>query len=238
MYYSAVCPSPLGMLTLGSDGEHLIGLWLEGQKYFGGAVREALEERDGLPVFDAARDWLARYFAGEKPMPSELPLCPIGGEFRQRVWRLLCQIPYGETTTYGALARALAAQMGRPSMSSQAVGGAVGHNPISIIIPCHRVVGSGGSLTGYAGGIDKKYGCSPMRGSRWNGFLCRSGEPHGSPRDRIEGYASILIPALNTDGVEFLQDMVDFQRLFFFPRVSITMVPWCIIRSRSPYSTA
>ena len=92
MYYSAVCPSPLGMLTLGSDGEHLIGLWLEGQKYFGGAVREALEERDGLPVFDAARDWLARYFAGEKPMPSELPLCPIGGEFRQRVWRLLCQI--------------------------------------------------------------------------------------------------------------------------------------------------
>ena len=108
MYYSAVCPSPLGMLTLGSDGEHLIGLWLEGQKYFGGAVREVLEERDGLPVFDAARDWLARYFAGEKPMPSELPLCPIGGEFRQRVWSLLCQIPYGETTTYGALARALA----------------------------------------------------------------------------------------------------------------------------------
>ena len=156
MYYSAVCPSPLGMLSLGSDGEHLIGLWLEGQKYFGGAVREALEERDGLPVFDAARDWLARYFAGEKPMPSELPLCPIGGEFRQRVWRLLCQIPYGETTTYGALARALAAQMGRPSMSSQAVGGAVGHNPISIIIPCHRVVGSGGSLTGYAGGIAAK----------------------------------------------------------------------------------
>ena len=122
----------------------------------GSTVREALEERDGLPVFDAARDWLARYFAGEKPMPSELPLCPIGGEFRQRVWRLLCQIPYGETTTYGALARALAAQMGRPSMSSQAVGGAVGHNPISIIIPCHRVVGSGGSLTGYAGGIAAK----------------------------------------------------------------------------------
>ena len=108
------------------------------------------------PPYFPARDWLARYFAGEKPMPSELPLCPIGGEFRQRVWRLLCQIPYGETTTYGALARALAAQMGKPSMSSQAVGGAVGHNPISIIIPCHRVVGSGGSLTGYAGGIAAK----------------------------------------------------------------------------------
>ena len=175
MYYSAVCPSPLGMLTLGSDGEHLIGLWLEGQKYFGGAVREVLEERDGLPVFDAARDWLARYFAGEKPMPSELPLCPIGGEFRQRVWSLLCQIPYGETTTYGALARALAAQMGRPSMSSQAVGGAVGHNPISIIIPCHRVVGSGGSLTGYAGGI-------AAAGARGRGALppVRPQEGHGA----------------------------------------------------------
>ena len=156
MYYSAVCPSPLGMLTLGSDGEHLIGLWLEGQKYFGGAVREALEERDGLPVFSTTRDWLDRYFAGEKPSPSELPLHPIGGEFRQQVWRLLCQIPYGEITTYGTLAKELAARMGRNSMSGQAVGGAVGHNPISIIIPCHRVVGANGSLTGYAGGIPTK----------------------------------------------------------------------------------
>ena len=156
MYYSAVCPSPLGMLTLGSDGEHLIGLWLEGQKYFGGAVREVLEERDGLPVFSTTRDWLDRYFAGEKPSPSELPLHPIGGEFRQQVWRLLCQIPYGEITTYGTLAKELAARMGRNSMSGQAVGGAVGHNPISIIIPCHRVVGANGSLTGYAGGIPTK----------------------------------------------------------------------------------
>ena len=212
MYYSAVCPSPLGMLTLGSDGEHLIGLWLEGQKYFGGAVREALEERDGLPVFDAARDWLARYFAGEKPMPSELPLCPIGGEFRQRVWRLLCQIPYGETTTYGALARALAAQMGRPSMSSQAVGGAVGHNPISIIIPCHRVVGSGGSLTGYAGGIAAKLrpACPSPRGARrfepWQldslgrrgpsstaYFVSRIGRTAGMQKDRGRDRANVSV---------------------------------------------
>ena len=112
--------------------------------------------RDGLPVFSTTRDWLDRYFAGEKPSPSELPLHPIGGEFRQQVWRLLCQIPYGEITTYGTLAKELAARMGRNSMSGQAVGGAVGHNPISIIIPCHRVVGANGSLTGYAGGIPTK----------------------------------------------------------------------------------
>lgn len=156
MYYSTTYLSPVGTLTLGSDGEHLVGVWLEGQKYFDGAVEKELTARDGLPVFSAARDWLDRYFAGEKPSPSELPLHPIGGEFRQQVWRLLCQIPYGEITTYGTLAKELAAQMGRNSMSGQAVGGAVGHNPISIIIPCHRVVGANGSLTGYAGGIPTK----------------------------------------------------------------------------------
>ena len=156
MYYSTVCPSPLGTLTLGSDGESLVGLWLEGQKYFGGAVGAELVPRDDLPVFAAARQWLEQYFAGERPQPAALPLRPIGGEFRQRVWSLLCQIPYGQVTTYGALAKTLAEQLGRPSMSSQAVGGAVGHNPISIIIPCHRVVGAGGSLTGYAGGIAAK----------------------------------------------------------------------------------
>lgn len=156
MYYSALCPSPLGTLTLGSDGENLVGVWLEGQKYFGGPLRERLSVREDLPVFAAARTWLDRYFAGQRPQPCELPLRPIGGEFRQRVWDRLCRIPYGTVTTYGAIAKELAEQMGRPSMSSQAVGGAVGHNPISIIIPCHRVVGSGGSLTGYAGGLDAK----------------------------------------------------------------------------------
>ena len=135
MYYSAVCPSPLGMLTLGSDGEHLIGLWLEGQKYFGGAVREALEERDGLPVFDAARDWLARYLAGEKPTPSDLPLRPIGGELRQRVWRLLCQIPYGESTTYGALARALAAQRRIAAFARQVMVECIGAHDLGPLRP-------------------------------------------------------------------------------------------------------
>ena len=156
MYYSTTYLSPVGTLTLGSDGEHLVGVWLDGQKYFGGAVAKEFTARDGLTVFSTTRDWLDRYFAGEKPSPSELPLHPIGGEFRQQVWRLLCQIPYGEITTYGTLAKELAARMGRNSMSGQAVGGAVGHNPISIIIPCHRVVGANGSLTGYAGGIPTK----------------------------------------------------------------------------------
>lgn len=147
------------MITLASDGENIIGLWIEGQKYHGGTVSEEMaeiKENDDLPVFAAAKNWLDRYFAGEKPAISELPLAPIGGEFRKAVWGILCEIPYGECITYGDIGKKVAAKMNKPSMSGQAVGGAVGHNPISIIIPCHRVVGSNGSLTGYAGGIDKK----------------------------------------------------------------------------------
>ncbi len=156
MVYTTTYPSPVGLLTLACDGENLTGLWIEGQKYFGASLPEDSKERDDLPVFKAAKNWLDRYFAGEKPGISELPLRPSGGEFRQGVWSLLCEIPYGEVTTYGEIAQKMAARLGRKSMSSQAVGGAVGHNPLSIIIPCHRVVGSGGSLTGYAGGVDKK----------------------------------------------------------------------------------
>lgn len=112
--------------------------------------------KDDLPVFDAAKRWLDRYFAGKRPVISELPLSPIGGEFRQLVWRILCEIPYGQVITYGEIAQQIAVKMNRTTMSSQAVGGAVGHNPISIVIPCHRVVGTNGSLTGYAGGIGTK----------------------------------------------------------------------------------
>lgn len=158
MYYSTACPSPVGRLTLACDGEGrcLVGLWIEGQKYYGDTLPEAMTENDDIPLFHIAKQWLVRYFAGEKPAVSELPLAPIGGTFRQMVWRELCSIPYGQVTTYGDIAKSIAAKMGRGSMSSQAVGGAVAHNPISIIIPCHRVVGTGGSLTGYAGGIDTK----------------------------------------------------------------------------------
>lgn len=149
-------PSPLGPLTLASDGEHLIGLWLEGQKYFAATIDEAWVERTDLPVFGSVRTWLDRYFAGGKPDLGDVPLAPRGGAFRQAVWDVLRRIPYGTCATYGGIARTMAARLHRPSMSSQAVGGAVGHNPIAIIIPCHRVVGADGSLTGYAGGIGAK----------------------------------------------------------------------------------
>lgn len=156
MFYSTTYASPVGELTLACDGENLVGLWMEGQKYFGGTVTEDMIKENDLSLFHAAKDWLNRYFAGEKPEISELPLRPIGGTFRQSVWRILCRIPYGEVTTYGAIAKMIAEQAGKKTMSSQAVGSAVGHNPISIIIPCHRVVGASGSLTGYAGGIGRK----------------------------------------------------------------------------------
>lgn len=143
-------------LTVASDGDNLLGLWLAGQKYFEGTIPEKLHENDELPVFKQTKNWLDRYFAGEKPLPQELPLAPIGGKFRQRVWQKLNQIPYGQVRTYGDIAKELACEDGHEKMSAQAVGGAVGHNPISIIIPCHRVVGSNGSLTGYAGGVARK----------------------------------------------------------------------------------
>ena len=142
--------SPLGTLTLASDGENLTGLWMAGQKYFAAGTPTNLPVCDDLPVFLQARDWLDRYFAGERPAVCELPLAPQGSAFRQSVWRILCEIPYGQTVTYGEIAKRLSCK------SAQAVGGAVGHNPISIIIPCHRVLGSDGSLTGYAGGAQKK----------------------------------------------------------------------------------
>ena len=156
MYYKTIHPSPVGILTLASDGSNLVGLWLVGHKYYGGTIADAMTEKNDLPVFEVAKLWLNRYFIGEKPAISELPLSPIGGAFRQDVWRMLCEIPYGTVRTYGDIAKELAAKMGRESMSAQAVGGAVGHNPISIIIPCHRVVGAKNELTGYAGGIAAK----------------------------------------------------------------------------------
>ena len=149
MEYRTVYPSPLGPLTLASDGVSLTGLWLAGQKHFD-AGASLWEEQADLPLFTAVRAWLDDYFAGEQPDPEELPLAPAGTEFRQAVWQQLLQIPYGETVTYGELAWCI----GCPS--ARAVGGALGRNPILIIIPCHRVLGADGSLTGYAGGTECK----------------------------------------------------------------------------------
>lgn len=148
--------SPLGPLLLAGSGDRLAGLWMDGQKHFRETAPADMPRKDDLPVFGAARDWLDRYFAGHRPQPSELPLAPEGSAFRKSVWEILCAIPYGEVTTYGRIAALMAARMDKKGMSCQAVGGAVAHNPIAIIIPCHRVVGTDGSLTGYAGGIGRK----------------------------------------------------------------------------------
>lgn len=146
--------SPLGGILLAADEIGLTGLWFDGQKYFARDLPAEHVEQN-TPVLSEAKRWLDIYFTGRKPDFTP-PLHPVGSAFRQAVWEILLQIPYGQTTTYGEIARQLAAKLGLPRMSAQAVGGAVGHNEISIIIPCHHVVGTNGSLTGYAGGIDKK----------------------------------------------------------------------------------
>lgn len=156
MYYGTHYNSPLGDIFLACDGENIIGLWIEEQKYISSTMPKDILEDDSIPVLQKGVQWLDDYFSGKKPDISCLPLAPAGGAFKQCVWSILMEIPCGSLTTYGEIARETARRMGKASMSAQAVGGAVGHNPISIIIPCHRVVGANGSLTGYAGGIDKK----------------------------------------------------------------------------------
>jgi methylated-DNA-[protein]-cysteine S-methyltransferase len=148
--FSSTYTSPLGVIHLESDGASLTGLYLPGQK------SGPFPEEGPQSAFAQAKDWLDRYFAGKKPAIDELDLAPAGSEFRQGVWALMRDIPYGAVSTYGAIAKAMAARMGKARMSAQAVGGAVGSNPISIIIPCHRVVGTNGSLTGYGGGLHLK----------------------------------------------------------------------------------
>lgn len=148
--------SPLGDILLASKDNKLIGLWIEGQKYFLSSIKEEIQENSNDEVLLATKSWLDRYFNGQKPNIDELNLSPIGSDFRQAVWKILCKIPYGETITYNDIAKEIARQRKIKKMSAQAIGGAVGHNPISIIIPCHRVVGTNGNLTGYAGGIEKK----------------------------------------------------------------------------------
>ena len=154
MTYIQHYDSPLGGILLAADEIGLTGLWFDGQKYFArGLSNERIAQETS--VLAEAKRWLDIYFAGKEPDFTP-PLHPTGSEFRKAVWEILLQIPYGQTTTYGEIARQLAEKQGLARMSAQAVGGAVGHNKISIIIPCHRVVGTNGSLTGYAGGIHKK----------------------------------------------------------------------------------
>lgn len=146
--------SSLGGITLSSDSETLTGLWFDGQKYYPqNLVAESSEVK--LPIFTETVKWLDIYFSGKEPGFTP-PISLYTTPFRKAVYDILLTIPYGQTMTYGEIARILADQQGAEHMSAQAVGNAVGHNPISIIIPCHRVVGADGSLTGYAGGLDKK----------------------------------------------------------------------------------
>ena len=154
MQYTTSYQSSLGETLLAADEIGLTGLWFDGEKFYADSLDPEHEERN-VPVFDVVKKWLDIYFSGHEPdfMP---PVHMIGSEFRQQVWKILREIPYGETITYGALAERIARERGLKRMSAQAVGGAVGHNEISIIVPCHRVVGSDGSLTGYAGGVDRK----------------------------------------------------------------------------------
>ena len=154
MEYIYQRPTPLGEILLSSDGEALTGLWFVGQKYYADTLFSSHEARR-VPVFEAADRWLTAYFSGQIPGFTP-PLRPKGTPFRRAVWDILLTIPYGQTMTYGEIASVIAARQGLPHMSAQAVGGAVGRNPISLIIPCHRVVGVGGRLTGYAGGLDRK----------------------------------------------------------------------------------
>ena len=154
MIYTAKYASPLGAITLACDGEVLIGLWFDGQKHFGSILPKQVEAAEH-PLFTEARHWLDVYFSGRAPdhLP---PLRYDSTPFRKAVFDIMLTIPYGETMTYGEIAAEIAHQQNLPKMSAQAVGGAVGRNPISLMIPCHRVVGTSGSLTGYGGGIARK----------------------------------------------------------------------------------
>ena len=154
MIYTCKYKSPLGEILLAADEIGLTGLWFEGQKYFANTLPDERISQE-TEILSEAKKWLDIYFSGEKPTFT-LPLHPAGSTFRQAVWQILSEIPYGQTITYGEIASKIAERENISHMSAQAVGGAVGHNEISIIIPCHRVVGTNGSLTGYAGGIDRK----------------------------------------------------------------------------------
>ena len=162
MIYMGRYDSPLGPITLAGEDGALTGLWFDGQKYFGAGLPAGTPEGEP-PVFRQVRAWLDRYFRGEDPGPAP-PLAPAGTAFQRAVWEVLREIPYGRTATYGQVAQAADRGLGR-NTSPRAAGSAVGRNPISLLIPCHRVVGAGGSLTGYAGGLERKEALLKLEGA-------------------------------------------------------------------------
>lgn len=157
IYYKSEYKSPLGNITVCCDeDEKIVGLFFKNQKYFADNIDGKITENNNLKIFVTVKSWLDKYFAGKKPNIKEIPIKFIGNDFRKSVWKILYKIPYGKVLTYGDIAKQIAKQQGISKMSAQAIGGAVGHNPISIIVPCHRVVGKNGKLTGYAAGLNKK----------------------------------------------------------------------------------
>lgn len=168
MTYTQTYDSPLGSILLAADEQGLTGLWFQDARHAAAGLPAARRE-EATPVLTAAKRWLDTYFAGRVP-PEPPPLHLTGSSFRQQVWGLLLQIPYGQTVTYGALARQLAQARGG-AVSARAVGGAVGRNPVSLMVPCHRVVGTGGSLTGYAGGLARKVWLLTMEGADMSRFF-------------------------------------------------------------------
>ena len=169
MIFTAEYPSPLGAITVACDETAVVGLWFDGQKY-AGALLQGETRRETTPLLEQAERWLEVYFSGREP--DFLPPLRCGGTpFRKRVCGIMLTIPYGKTMTYGAVAAEIARQTGCNRMSAQAVGGAVGHNPIALMIPCHRVVGANGSLTGYGGGIERKIRLLELERADMTGFF-------------------------------------------------------------------
>lgn len=156
MIYTSYYNSPVGKLLLASKNNKLIGVWIENQKYYLSNLKEKMQIKDDEEILIKTKNWLDRYFENKNPHISELDIEPIGTDFSKKVWTILCTIPYGKVITYGEIAKKISKAMNKDKMSAQAVGNAVAHNPISIIIPCHRVIGANGNLTGYAGGLDIK----------------------------------------------------------------------------------
>lgn len=193
MQYISNYISPLGKILLAADEEGITGLWFEYQKYYAYQLEKEQEEKE-VPVFVQTKQWLDIYFSGKEPnfMPS---LHLKGTEFQKSVWAVLQTIPYGQTMTYGEIARIIAQKRGLPHMSAQAVGGAVGHNPVSILVPCHRVVGTNGNLTGYAGGIEKKQALLSLEHVPMEGFFVPKKPPYsfslGVLQDLPQVYAII-----------------------------------------------
>lgn len=156
MLYKTSYESPIGKLILVSRNNELIGLWIENQKYYLENINEPITIKDNLPIFNQTKKWLDKYFNNKKPSPNELKLNPTGTSFYKLVWRLLCNIPYGKTMTYKEIANHIKKILHKEKMSAQAIGNAISHNHILIIIPCHRVISTNGNLSGYAGGINNK----------------------------------------------------------------------------------